>query len=82
MVALFDFRMSKFIVDIALCDERANVIEWLPLAKMVLVPAADDEQGLTDEVVKVETFTTTPPRFFSRFPTADSCCNATDLSID
>jgi hypothetical protein len=34
--------MSKFIVDIALCNERVNGIEWLPLAEMVLVPAADD----------------------------------------
>jgi hypothetical protein len=74
--------MSKFIVDIALCDERANGIEWLPLAKMVLVPATDDEKGLKDEVVKAEPLTMTPPRFFSRFPTADSCCNATDSSID
>ncbi len=82
MVALFDFQISKFIVDIALCNERANGVEWLPLGEMVLVPAADDEKGLTDEVVKAEPLTTTPPRFFSRFPTADSCCNATDTSID
>jgi hypothetical protein len=74
--------MSKFIVDIALCDERANGVEWLPQAEMVLVPAADDEMGLTDEVVKAEPLTMTPPCFFSRFPTADSCCDATDSSID
>jgi hypothetical protein len=82
MVALFDFQMSKFIVDIALCDERANGIEWLHLAEMVLFPTADDEKGLTDEVVKAELLTTTPPCFFSRFPTADSCCDAADSSID
>jgi hypothetical protein len=74
--------MSKFIVDIALCNERANGVEWLPLAEMVLIPAADDEKGLKDEVVKAEPLITTPPCFFSRFPTADSCCDATDSSID
>ncbi len=82
MVALFDFRMSKFIVDIALCNERANGVKWLPLVVMVLVPAADDEKGHTDEVVKAEPLTTTPPCFFSKFPTADSCCDAMDSSID
>jgi hypothetical protein len=74
--------MSKFIVDIALCNERANGIEWLPLVEIVLVPAADDEKGLTDEVAKAEPLTMTPPHFFSRFPTADSCCDTTDSSID
>ncbi len=81
-MALFDFQTSKFIVDILLCDERANGVKWLPLAEMVLVPAADDEKGLTDEVVKAEPLITTLSCFLSRFPTADSCCDATDSSID
>jgi hypothetical protein len=74
--------MSKFIVDMALYDERANGIEWLPLAEMVHVPVTDDEKGFTDEVVKAEPLTTTSPHFISRFPTADSCCNFMDSSID
>jgi hypothetical protein len=58
------------------------LVEWLPLAEMVLIPATDNEKGLTVEGVKAESLTTTQRRFFSRFPTADSCCNATDSSID
>ena len=65
-----------------LCNERANGVEWLPLAEMVLIPVADDEKGPTDEEVKAEPLTTTPPCFVSRFQTADSYCNATGTSID
>ncbi len=53
--------MSKLIVDIVIWDERANGVEWLPLAEMVLIPAADDEKGLTDEVVKTEPLTQLHP---------------------
>jgi hypothetical protein len=78
MVALFDFQMSIFIVDIVLWEEKANEFCLLPLTEVeVLIPADADEKGLSDEGDKAEPLTTTP-RFFSRFPTADSCCNATD----
>ena len=72
-MALFDFRISKFIIDIVHWDERVNGhIDWLALAEVVLVPAADDEKGLTDESKAPDSLTLTPPIFFSRFPTDDS----------
>jgi hypothetical protein len=78
MVALFDFQMSMFIIDIVLWGEKANVFCLLPLTEVeVLIPAITDKKGLTDEGDKAEPLTMTP-HFCSRFPTADSCCNATD----
>ncbi len=70
--------MSMFIVDIVLWKEEANEFCLLPLIEVeVLVTANADEKGLLDEGDKAEPLTTAP-RLFSRFPTADSCCNATD----
>ena len=81
-VALFDFRMSRFIVDIVLWEKKANEFCLPPLTEIeVLVPANPDEKGLSDEGDKTEPLTTTP-RFFSRFPTADSCSDDTDSPID
>jgi hypothetical protein len=78
MVALFDFQMSRFIVDIHLWEEKANEFCLLPLTEVeVLVPADADGKGLSDNGDNAKPLTTTPC-FFSRFPTADSCCNATD----
>jgi hypothetical protein len=77
-VALFDFWMSRFIVDIILWEKKANEFCLLPLTEVeVLVPANADEKGLSDKGDKAELLTTTPC-FFSSFPTADSCCNAMD----
>ncbi len=66
------------IVDIVLWEEKANEFYSLPLTEVeVLVHADADEKGLSDEGDKAEPLTMTPC-FFSRFLTADSCCNATD----
>jgi hypothetical protein len=70
--------MSRLIVDIFLWEEKANKFCLLPLTKVeVLIPANADKKGLSDKGDKAEPLTMTP-RFFSRFPTADYCCNATD----
>ncbi len=70
--------MSMFIVDIVLWEEIANEFCLLPLTEVeVLVPVDADKKGISDEVDKAEPLTMTPC-FFSRFPTADFCCNATD----
>jgi hypothetical protein len=67
-----------FIVDIVLWEEIANEFCLLPLTEVeVLVPVDADKKGISDEVDKAEPLTMTPC-FFSRFPTADFCCNATD----
>ncbi len=77
-VALYDFQMSMFIVGTVLWEEKANNFCLLSLTEVeVLVPADADEKGLSDEGNEAEPLTTTPC-FFSRFPTADSCCNAMD----
>jgi hypothetical protein len=81
MVALFDFQMSRFIIDIVLGEEKANEFCLPSLTEIeVLIPANADEKGLSDKGDKTEPLTTTP-RFLSRFPTADSCCNTTDSYI-
>jgi hypothetical protein len=78
MMALFNFRMSMFIGDIVLWQEKANEFCLLPLTEVeVLVPVNADEKRLSDEGDKAEPLTTTP-RFFGRFPTTDSYCNAMD----
>ncbi len=72
-MALFDFQMSRFIVDIVLWEEKANEFCLLPLTEVeVLVPVNADEKGLSDKKDKAEPLTTTPC-FFSRFLTADFC---------
>jgi hypothetical protein len=81
MVTLFDFRMSRFIVDIVLWEEKANEFCLSHLTENeVLVPANADEKGLSEEGDKTEPLTMTPC-FFSRFATADSCYVATDSYI-
>ncbi len=81
MVELCDFQMSRFINDIVLWEEKADEFCLLPLTEVeVLIPANADEKGLSDKGDKAESLTTTPC-FFSKFPTADSCCNATDSYI-
>jgi hypothetical protein len=78
MVALFDFQMSSFIVDIVLWEEKADEFCLLPLTEVeVLVLADADEKGLSDKGDKAEPLTTTP-RFSSRFSTVESYCNTTD----
>jgi hypothetical protein len=73
--------MSRFIVDIVLWEEKANEFCLPPLTEIeVLISANADEKGLSDEGDKTEPLTMTPC-FFSRFSTADYCCNATDSYI-
>jgi hypothetical protein len=54
-VALFDFQMSMFIIDIVLWEEKAHVFCLLPLTEVeVLIPVNANEKGLTDEGDKAE----------------------------